>query len=404
MVSDFGFSRASKWLESCLESHKSCKVIPKIFTPRRLLQIIPLDSSPGLLAQRSTKILLVERQEPPRSIKYAALSYCWGQDTKGIVTTTKSNLKAHHRGIVVGTLPQTIQDAVLVCRGLKIQFLWVDSLCIVQDDSDDWQVESSNMQYVYTNSLLTLAIHSASSCKKGFLSGQEYGKLSWQSSFSAQYSPSLLTSEIQSRPAAQPSSLIAKFHIRQARVGDEATSASPLMQRAWTLQEGIFPRRILHFRGTELVWECGEHHFCECGHIDSDGKPSDFSTMTKSKLAANIFTSGLKYDGWTKLISEYSDRAITHGSDKLVAISGLAQSLDFVFPNSANSHPLDIESAPNSPSHLGSVYLAGLFRPRLLHHLLWFGTDDICYEVNGKWKWRSRSQPYRAPTWSWGIV
>lgn len=115
--SDFGGSRAS----ACLESHETCKVTLTTFSPRRFLEISLPDRSyrlSGFLTRQSLGVRLVERTNPNVSTNYAPLTYCWGLNTKGIVTTIKSNLKAHYSNINVATLPQTIQDAILVCSGL----------------------------------------------------------------------------------------------------------------------------------------------------------------------------------------------------------------------------------------------------------------------------------------------
>ncbi|KAH7111152.1 heterokaryon incompatibility, partial [Dactylonectria estremocensis] len=80
---------------------------------------------------------------------YVALSYCWGSDLSGVVTTLSSNVEPHLQGIAVNSLPQIIQDAVRVYRELGLRYLWVDSLCIIQDDRKDWAQEVDRMRKVY---------------------------------------------------------------------------------------------------------------------------------------------------------------------------------------------------------------------------------------------------------------
>ncbi len=111
---------------------------------------------------------------------YAALSYCWGLDQKAFYKTTKSNFEEHRRGILLSSLPKTLQDAVLVCRRLHIHFLWVDALCIIQGDVDDWRRESAQMHSVYASSHVTIAAHAGASCSDGFLGEQAFGQPHWQ--------------------------------------------------------------------------------------------------------------------------------------------------------------------------------------------------------------------------------
>jgi len=89
-------------------------------------------------------------------VKYIALSHCWG-DSRSILTTTKLTLKPRQQNIEFNDLPRTFQDAVQITRALDVRYLWIDSLCIVQDDEDDWQVESGRMAEIYLGSYLTVA-------------------------------------------------------------------------------------------------------------------------------------------------------------------------------------------------------------------------------------------------------
>lgn len=100
---------------------------------------------------------------------YACLSYCLGADLDGVVTTKKANLQEHQAGIMISTLPKTVQDAATICLRLGIRYLWVDALCIIQDDAEDWKAESARMGDIFSRSHITLAAHRASSCKQDFL-------------------------------------------------------------------------------------------------------------------------------------------------------------------------------------------------------------------------------------------
>lgn len=99
--------------------------------------------------------------------KYVALSHCWGPSQPFILTTASET--AFRNGIPFQALPRTFQDAVTITRLLCLRYLWIDSLCILQDDKDDWERESANMADVYRNAYLTIAASNAASHAEGFL-------------------------------------------------------------------------------------------------------------------------------------------------------------------------------------------------------------------------------------------
>ena len=98
-------------------------------------------------------------QEPTQTIKlletnfrrghYCALSHCWGPPEKHPIQTTSNTLKDHLEGIEFKVLPRTFQDAVTVTRAIGVRYLWIDCLCIVQDDKNDWKKEAAMMGSIY---------------------------------------------------------------------------------------------------------------------------------------------------------------------------------------------------------------------------------------------------------------
>ncbi|KAF4836161.1 hypothetical protein CGCSCA4_v012355 [Colletotrichum siamense] len=98
---------------------------------------------------------------------YVALSHCWGQHQPA--KTTKATLGRYKWRLIWADLPKTFQDAITVTRALGIDFIWVDSLCIIQDDPDDWAKEASQMASIYRNAYITIAVTSAAGGEEGFL-------------------------------------------------------------------------------------------------------------------------------------------------------------------------------------------------------------------------------------------
>jgi hypothetical protein len=240
-----------------------------------------------------------------------------------VVKTTRETLEEHCRHIVLESLPKTVRDAVHVCQRLKLRYLWVDALCIVQDDRESFQQEAAQMGDIYSGSHLTIAAHVPTSCKEGFLGDQDYGQPSWER-------------KVWAESTAANGTLGSKYQV-YIRIGtppdeeDVRASRSSLNGRAWTLQEAILPHRILHYTGAELFWECGKLLFCECGHINRTSALHPYATI-KGDLKRNILGDDMSKDAWERLVQDYTHRGITNVSDKLVAISGLAQLISATSP------------------------------------------------------------------------
>ena len=146
------------WVSRCLQSHERCGQNSKPWQalPTRLLEI-----------RDNGTIRLKRGEELQRSMKYATLTYCWGQELT--LKTTKANLQWHERGIPVSVLPKSLGDAVRVAKHLEIEYLWIDALCIVQDSLHDWETECLRMGDYYANSLVTISALDAASVQIGFL-------------------------------------------------------------------------------------------------------------------------------------------------------------------------------------------------------------------------------------------
>ena len=127
---------------NCLASHEGPRRVPSF--PSRVIDV----GSPS-----AEKVFLVETEGT--SARYIALSYCWGKSHR--LKAIKANIAELKAGVTLDGLPQTFQDAVKICRRLDVKYLWIDSLCIIQDDRRDWDIEASKMGSVYSNSYLTIS-------------------------------------------------------------------------------------------------------------------------------------------------------------------------------------------------------------------------------------------------------
>jgi hypothetical protein len=103
--------------------------------------------------------------------QYLTLSYCWGGVRNGM--TLRSNLRGRLSAMTLDSLPQTHRDAIDLTRRLGFQYLWIDALCIVQDDFDEWAAEASRMWQVYRDSTLTISVDSADNAASGIYSARQ---------------------------------------------------------------------------------------------------------------------------------------------------------------------------------------------------------------------------------------
>jgi len=274
------------------------------------------------------------------------LSHCWG--TLRILTLTTENYDAFLVRIPIEELTKTFQDAINVTKYLNFKYLWIDSLCIIQDDRSDWDRESALMTSVYGCSTLNLGASSAKDGRTGFFHNR---KSTWRCQIV------MKSDGKQNLYDCYPDRSMVPQHV-------------PLHDRAWVVQERFMPARMLHFYHEQVFWDCNEQPACETlpkGKKFPEGYLSASSTFIIDR------ENGFEADSWLSIVQGYSRSRLTRSSDKLVAIGGLAQ----VVQNQTNDD-----------------YLAGLWRSRLQTDLLWFVTNST-----GR-----RLRPYRAPTWSWASI
>lgn len=143
---------AKSWMEDCEHNHdceKQNGTEDPAWYPKRLIDLTDPDS-PRLLETAS---------ERPAD-RYATLSHCWGPKPQ-FLTLNKDKLDSFHRAIPLKSLPQSFRDAILACHHLGIPYLWIDSLCILQDSEADWLLHAREMRSVYANCRLNLSIDAA---------------------------------------------------------------------------------------------------------------------------------------------------------------------------------------------------------------------------------------------------
>lgn len=302
MAGDQCIERVRALLHECGQQHPACPSLTFPLLPSRILDL-------GRTYDTISPKLHIST--PGEKSFYTALSYCWGRFQD--IITTQANMSQHVLGIPLDTLPQTIRDAIRVTRKLGYQYLWVDALCIVQDNTKDKATEINNMGAIYKNATLTIAASNSDSVYKGFLaapSEQKGLKL----------------------PFLLPDSTVGSLTLGKAieDIDSVPYKGGPLATRGWALQESMLSTRVLFFGASEMKWQCPmedlDHvmgSFVRYSRLIKNlpaGLFSPKSNVRNEKKSARDTPSRL----WTEVIRDYSARKLSHPSDRLPAIAGIA--------------------------------------------------------------------------------
>nr|ABC46542.1 HET domain protein pin-c3 [Neurospora crassa] len=462
------------WLENCRQNHKRCREIKKTtmdtgtdFLPTRLLDVQAFGTGSDPSSHLGDDVRLVYLSPPTMgsesadTIKspqpYFTLSHCWGPPEKRPTTTTKANLSQRMERIPFIELPRTFQDAIEMTRKLGHRYLWIDSLCIVQDDEQDWAREASLMAKVYSHASCTLSALSSHDSSGGLHlepldEDRSYMDLSITSTPPEPYPADGSTGTRQNESdtetnmnrafASSSSSSFPRFRLlyysnedwhtlyngtnRTMHMGGLSNDISPLRSRAWTLQERELSRRIIHFARKQVLWECAElkataqrpwhDHSSSYYYAGLDSSPqrewkgewseievesvqdlSLQSGIVQGRDGDNLVQAAVAADGagttltafslltaytsecdWWAIVFDYSQRSLTKDTDKLAALSGMAQFYQ------RNHFPC-------------ARYVAGLWSSRLKEELFWEVEDTSRAR-------RPAGEIYVAPSWSWASV
>ncbi|KAH9211843.1 heterokaryon incompatibility protein-domain-containing protein, partial [Leptodontidium sp. 2 PMI_412] len=334
---------AKGWMKKCDTNHQDC---------HSYKQQVKSDKSPSRLLSLGsvTSPHLQLCDENLGHVEYATLSHCWG--TNMILKLVTSNIDAMKKAIDPEDLSPTFRDAVAVCRHLGLRYLWIDSLCIIQDSAQDWQYESSRMHSVYSNAILNVCGTAAN----------PQGLFVERKNEHVHTGPILVDWEGVCQGV---------YFCMPEGVWIDEVHHSPLNERGWVLQERLLSQRNLHFGENQLFWECQQHTACE---LTPDGFEGEMRPEPYTQKVLNDTLSS--YAIWDMIVNKYSNSKLTFGEDRLIAVSALAR---------------------HCQTHLGleGEYLAGIWSRYIPYQLLW--ETDV--NVHGE-----RQRGYQAPTWSWASM
>ncbi|KAM0424579.1 hypothetical protein ACHAPT_010299 [Fusarium lateritium] len=350
------FDLIRHWISECAQHAACAPPSSSARLPTRLLDLRAGDD--GL-------IKLYETHERETDL-YIALSHCWGP--KGLPTaakTTNATMDDRKQGIQIEALPKSFRDAIAICHELGIRYLWIDSLCIIQQDKADWGKECSRMRDVYRNSYLTISAARSRDSSEGC--------------FSTRPNKNLSTKVGSINHQGQVYDVMARESVNHLQIAtsDSYSPDFPLFSRAWTFQERLLPQRVVHYGETELIWECNTLCDCECAASRETLAAWDWAKSTKVIFAEMMSRPrhGPEFRrSWAVLMRRFSLMQLSFDADRLPSLSGLVQELEC--------------------SDTGR-YLAGLWERELPWMIGWMSMGQTAR--------RPLSTP-TPPSWSWTSV
>ncbi|CAN9252321.1 unnamed protein product [Alternaria alternata] len=302
--------------------------------------------------------------------KYAALSYCWGneKDAESQFKTEKASLEYRCANLPSELMTPTTKDAIAITRAIGLRYIWIDALCIVQDDEDDWSHESSQMNLVYRHAFVTFCSLNSNSCHESFLNRAPAVKIPFQSTIHNAIKGSYL---IRLHPRTVHGQRLTKY--------EWDYSLSNWSKRCWTYQEKEMSTRLLLFGSLKMHFACGRYQWTEGDEAPMD-KTSSRILSQVTRFKASQISSRELYQCWDSLMNEYGKRSVTFDKDRLPAIAGLARIVG---------------------EALQDQYLAGLWKGDLLESLLWDSTGAMLSRGLEVHLQNIRQRNYVAPSWSW---
>lgn len=348
--------------------------------------------------------------------RYATLSHCWGKTP--FERLVKNNRAEYQETMQVNKLPLTFQHAVTLARHLDIRWLWIDALCIVQDDTDDWLRESASMRQVYARAFVNISATASKDSSQGLFRKRDQSH-DWFS-----------TATLNIDGLAESMRCL----VLDLSFWNKYIQQAPVNRRSWVLQERLLSRRVLHMCQDQIAFECRSLDRAECRprgmphyymlrgrlvnglnmkKIDAAtgrqlrelrlprGPSSSSGSRTAGGRLQEMVNSALEednpaskarwdyYEHWKRIVEEYTKMELTRDEDRLIALSGIARRIR----DQINVTDED--------------YIAGLWKGGLAGQLLWYvnpiaGDKQPLVDLRPK---DIAGKPiYRAPSFSWASV
>ena len=435
-------TQASAWFKECLENHTRCNQFLGVHTtetlPSRLLAV----------GSETAKLVATEHLQNPKVPLYMTVSHKWQRRMPKLL---QCNIEDMKQGVSIFELPQTFQDTFQLAMALQIRYIWIDALCILQDDDVDKASEILKMSHIYRHAILNVGAVAAadaiwrsdtdSASNSGIGNEVETGMYSDDNTDLSNDTTAIWHPECEDTTSADEQDCVALDHSPtqpERSESDFATAPEPglfidrdplehsafaveikredreydclvsdwdplwdfhdsaLFKRGWVLQERLLSPRTLFF-GQQIVWECSELVASEAfpfGVPEPQMRPN--VRLGKSLTERNeVNRHFAQHKAWMNVVQTFSECQLTYDSDCFPALSGLAHSYQ---------------------ASLQEKYYAGLWENDFIPGLCWHRKDqdfDAYPAFPDEYRGNLNSLLHTrflqrltssAPSWSWASV
>ncbi|RWA08953.1 hypothetical protein EKO27_g6147 [Xylaria grammica] len=372
------------WIQTCCsrDGHDGCWYDGKPQLPTRVIDVTAAEPDS----------IRIHNTDEGECDDYVTLSYCWGGPQP--LTANSNTMTQLMNGTPLSVLPSTVRDAVLTTRRLGFRYLWIDALCIIQDNEDDKKREIGKMGQIYRNATITIVAAHSRSATGGFL----------KPDLRRTQTPSFPMVVRIPGPDTNSQVILALGLSTMSRV-------QPLVTRGWAFQESMLSMRLVTFSEFEVYCECNlksatlilndgsrSHASIVSPHeklYAPDGRLSNELQQAYQDHGPGWMDADFLANAWEMIVTQFTRRALTFPDDRLPGVRGLASEL-----------------LKHLSPGVGGDYVVGVFTGCLPRLLLWSKSN-----VPGLLDWpegheNPRLQQVssqvqrskRAPTWSWACV
>ncbi|KAF4466857.1 heterokaryon incompatibility [Fusarium albosuccineum] len=358
------------WLEDCWSNHAEChKNHDSSYVPTRLVDVESSDPNFVRLVTTSKELMNDKR--------YIAASHCWGLNMPASAKTLASSLEQHTKQVSLQALSRTFVNFIEISRNIGIRYVWIDSLCIIQDSHQDWVTEAAQMAAVYSNAYVTLSASSSAGGNGGCRVGDP---------LDAHFGPVDLIWDQVGESEDTKSRTIRVFSKSKGQAVN-VLMQDPLVKRGWTLQERELSPRVSHYSADTIRWECIsnkatlEYPWKDTLPFNNALRAFDLGQLRPQGVGDWYGSEDVRKNSfiWFEVIERYTKRSLTKQTDILPVVSGIARYFS---------------------AEIGDKYHAGLFQSHGVIGLIW--------SIQGEWKNEknksSRPEEHLAPSWSWASV